>query len=74
MCSPVITAGKAYAIASGQVELWESNPVRLTANAIGAMQIEFGVVSFYTEWMNAKSVCEVSAAPTVLAGRSTSTK
>ena len=74
VCSPFITAGKAYAIASGQVELWESNPVRLTANAIGAMQIEFGVVSFYAEWMNADSVCEVSAAPTVLAGRSTSTK
>ena len=46
--SPYVTAGKAYALASNNVELRESNPMRLTATNIGALQMELGVVSFYT--------------------------
>lgn len=46
--SPYLNAGSAYVAARNNIELRESNPMRLTATNIGALQMELGVVSFYT--------------------------
>ena len=61
VASPAVAAGKAYAVASDCVELWESAPIRLTANNIGALNVELGVVSFYASAVQAKGVCAITA-------------
>lgn len=45
--SPYLAAGTMYAMAASQVVLRESNPMRLTATNVGALQIEFGATGFY---------------------------
>lgn len=44
--SPHLPAGAELVTARGAIELRESSPVRLTANVIGALQVELGATSF----------------------------
>lgn len=46
--SPYLTAGTEIVGPRGGIELRESNPIRLTANTIGALQVELGVTAFAT--------------------------
>lgn len=46
--SPYLSAGTEIVGPRGGIELRESNPIRLTANTIGALQVELGVTAFAT--------------------------
>lgn len=46
--SPKLPAGTELVTKRGVIELRESSPVRLTANVIGALQVELGVTAFAT--------------------------
>lgn len=45
--SPVLSSGTVYAVASSQITLSESSPIRLTATNVGGLQIELGATGFY---------------------------
>ena len=62
VCSPNVTAGKAYAFASSTIELWETPTLRITATNVGALQLELGVVAFYAESLKVGSVVEITLA------------
>lgn len=47
VASPYLAAGTVYALSASQIVLRESNPMRLTATNVGALQIEFGATGFY---------------------------
>jgi HK97 family phage major capsid protein len=44
--SPFLVAGTEIVTTRGAIELRETDPVRLTANVIGALQVELGVTAF----------------------------